>query len=186
MNRLDILVVCIIMALFLLFLPDEARAETDQNGEIFQSKCESMTDRQLKSVCEERRKNCYWGIPSHTLICRRTVQELLKIRNLYPANVVEIYGKVIKKDKKYMIADVGQDKNAAYQSAIEILPDSCGMQRVGGCERMLSREITVIGAYFIENGIKRPKQREYEFTGKVLVFDFFYGRRSKNKPEITE
>lgn len=147
--------------------------------------CSYGADKILNRVCEDIEKNCYWGVPSHTLICRRTFHDLVKTKSVYPVNVVEIYGKVVKKEKSFLLVDiVNASKNTSGYS-IQILDDSCKLLRVGGsCDRMLNREVTIIGAYFVERKIGAPLKRNGELVGKILVLDFFYGKRKESKIEI--
>lgn len=127
--------------------------------------------------CEFRRKNCYGAMNSESVVCKRSLQDL--VFRVRPAELVEIDGLVLRDGNTLYLAAGGGE---APSPRIEIVSNSCDSDIVKEmCSYKNGEKVTVVGAYYSENDA--PKENPYERPlGKILVLNIYPGGRNVPQP----
>lgn len=143
------------------------------NGE--PSECENPAFRgPEKARCNFRKENCYEGMNSESLICRRGIGQL--VHKVSPAEIVEINGFVAHVGKALYVLE---DNVAANSPRVLVLSNSCDFKPVATmCSLPDGTKVTVIGAFFTDPRTPHGAGGELgEKRGNILALDFFEGGR---------
>ena len=130
-----------------------------------------------KESCEFRKKHCYGAMNGESLICKRSIGDLLY--QVKPAELVELDGFLHRDGASlFLTATKGEAKGPR----VQILSNSCEVQRVREmCTYLDGEEVTVVGAFYSE--ADAPSRNPYEHPlGKILVLDIYAGGRKTPPP----
>ncbi|WP_313928354.1 hypothetical protein [Pseudoxanthomonas sp.] len=118
-----------------------------------------------REQCLDRTQKCRGGMNSHSLICRRKIEDL--VYDVKPAELVEVLG-YIQRDGKSLTLSATPDKDS---SSLRILGDSCTSPNGKDiCTLDMGHKLKVVGAYFTERAAEgQPLQRN------LLVLDVMDG-----------
>lgn len=118
-----------------------------------------------REQCLDRTKNCRGGMNSHSLICRRKIEDL--VYAVKPAEMIEVLG-YIQRDGNALTVSAEPDKNS---SSLRVLGDSCTTPHGKDiCTFEMGHKLKVVGAYFTERAAEgQPLQRS------LLVLDVMDG-----------
>lgn len=130
-----------------------------------------------KERCEFRRKHCYGAMNGESLICKRSIGDL--IYQVKPAELIEADGFMLRDSTNLFLAASKGDPRGP---RIQILSNSCDIPRVNEmCRYVDGEKVTVVGAFFSESDA--PLRNAYERPlGKILVVNIYGGGRKTPPP----